>query len=74
MDFATAHQFMASSKTKTGAALRPGIGHAPLERIQAHRGSFVSLAVTAGVAATLLWKFKFLRKALRAYVTARRFI
>lgn len=47
---------------------------APAEHVRAQPWSFVGLALAAGMTAGLLMRFKGLRKALRLYLIARRFI
>lgn len=47
---------------------------APGEMISAQPWSFLALALTVGVAAGLLLRFKGVRKALRIYLLVRRFV
>jgi hypothetical protein len=47
---------------------------APIERIQAQPWGFVAMAVTLGVGAGLLLRFKGLRKALGLYLAVRKIV
>lgn len=69
------HSTKITSPSKTGSAatrLRPGA--APLEQIRANPYSFLGLALGAGVLAGLVIKVRMLRRGLKWYLVARRFL
>ena len=57
-----------NQQTEQSQPLAPRITSAPLERIKARPWSFVGLALTIGVAAGVLVRFKTARKVLRFYL------
>lgn len=53
---------------------RPGVGKPPLEQIQRRPWSFLTMALGAGLAAGIFFKFKTARKLFKWYVLARKLI
>ncbi len=60
--------------TELNRPIRSGSRRAPAEQIQAQPWSFMGLAFVLGLTAGLLFRVRTVRKGLRLYLLARRFV
>jgi hypothetical protein len=61
-------------KPRHSETLVPHVSQPPLEQVRVHPWSFVVLALSAGVFAGLLLRFRGVRRLLGAYVAVRRIL